>query len=468
MQNDRRNGNRVSALPYEEPPRRQPERREPQGERRDPQGEKRDPHGEKRDPYAAGAGQRTKLLKAHRTVIVVLLVVMILLNTIYAAFSSIYNMMTIVDNNQGGDHEITDEMLAQISGEMGSVSDSDFQMPAGTVMSDKDVEVILVVGCDARPNQTEAGRSDTMILAFVDRVNKKIKLISIMRDLWAPMSGVKGSNKINYAYYLDTAWGNKDIHITRNTIQDCFGIQIDHFVVIDIYGFVCFIEAIGEVEVDMTKEEVKYFTETKRWRQPRYKGSTEPGVYSLNGWESLWFVRMRHVGNGDFDRTRRQQYFLGRLLETIQEELSLPEMIDVFEVVLPYITTDLNEGQMLGYIAEAPNLMKFPIKSITMPVEGSYRMGWATVGSTNISVLLADFALCADIVKEFVYEDNMYYAEGGKATGAKIPWVETSSFTTTTEFAEPTGDSSDPTEPPPADTTAATTTTTTTAAAAVA
>lgn len=468
MQNNR-NGGRVSALPPE-PPRRgrgdyddryyddryyENDRRSRGDDRYDDRYDSRDSryddrYDDRRDDQSgresfgeATGDKRRRLIRAHRVLVSVLLTVMILFNAGYALFSSMFNKMTIVDQPQQTEFVPTEEQLAEVIDELGDVSESDFQMPEGTIMSDKDVEIVLVVGCDLRPDVDGGkGRSDTLILAFIDRVHKKIKLASIMRDLWAPMAGVKGSNKINYAYYLDTAWGNTDIHITRNTIQNCFGIQIDHFVCVNFQAFRYAIEGMGGMDVKLTADEAKYFTEENKWLQPRYKGHTEAGIYNLNGVESLVYCRMRYVGEGDFDRTRRQQYFIGLVLDRIKNDVTIPMMIDIFNRVLPYISTDFTEGQMLGYIAEAPSIAKYEMVSLTFPMAGAYRMGWATLGGTNVSVLLTNYEFLAKAMNAFIYEDDMTYVDGAKASGVHIPTLLTSSFTTTTEFIE------QPTDPP--------------------
>lgn len=49
---------------------------------------------------------------------------------------------------------------------------------------DQDVVNILLIGCDKRSDETEAGRSDSTMIATIDLKNGKLKLTSLMRDMY--------------------------------------------------------------------------------------------------------------------------------------------------------------------------------------------------------------------------------------------------------------------------------------------
>ena len=64
---------------------------------------------------------------------------------------------------------------------------------------DQDVVNILLIGADKRADETEAGRSDTTMIATVDLKNGKLKLTSLMRDMYIDIPGY-GYHKFNAAY----------------------------------------------------------------------------------------------------------------------------------------------------------------------------------------------------------------------------------------------------------------------------
>lgn len=66
---------------------------------------------------------------------------------------------------------------------------------------------LLLLGVDYRDweAQTEASRSDTMILLTLDPQTKTAGILSIPRDLWVSIPGFQ-HGKINTAYYLGDAY----------------------------------------------------------------------------------------------------------------------------------------------------------------------------------------------------------------------------------------------------------------------
>ena len=64
---------------------------------------------------------------------------------------------------------------------------------------DQDVVNILLIGCDKRADETEAGRSDSTMIATIDLKNGKLKLTSLMRDMYIDIPGY-GYHKFNAAY----------------------------------------------------------------------------------------------------------------------------------------------------------------------------------------------------------------------------------------------------------------------------
>ncbi|WP_342455759.1 LCP family protein [Caloramator sp. Dgby_cultured_2] len=76
--------------------------------------------------------------------------------------------------------------------------------------------------------------------------NKKIKLISLMRDMFVEIPG-KNKNRINAAY----AFGGPELAI--KTINHNFDLGISKYVTINFYGFEKVIDNIGGVEIDVKK-----------------------------------------------------------------------------------------------------------------------------------------------------------------------------------------------------------------------
>jgi len=80
-------------------------------------------------------------------------------------------------------------------------------------LTDKNIVNIMLIGQDKRSGEEENSRSDSMIIATVNKKNNSVKLISLMRDMYVNIPDY-GYNKINAAY----AFGGMDLldNITTN------------------------------------------------------------------------------------------------------------------------------------------------------------------------------------------------------------------------------------------------------------
>lgn len=167
---------------------------------------------------------------------------------------------------------------------------------AGIDRSSKGANVML--GHDTPGGQ----RSDSIAVMRVDPSRQRVDMLSIPRDLWVPIAGTGGEQRINTAYGHST-------QTLIDTIQQDFGIPIHHFVSVDLAGFQKIINAIGGVPM--------YFPHPVK---DANSGLTVPkkGCVVLDGYMGLAFARSRHLTwsdgvkwhsdpTGDIGRMTRQQ-----------------------------------------------------------------------------------------------------------------------------------------------------------------
>src|ERR1700728_2083603 len=109
---------------------------------------------------------------------------------------------------------------------------------------------VLIVGSDSRVGNSgqaaksfgtasEVGgqRSDTIKILHVNPQSGTAQLLSIPRDTWVEMSGVAASTGMSGPQKITTAFDDGPVPLV-DTIQDTFGIPINHFVVIDFQGLI--------------------------------------------------------------------------------------------------------------------------------------------------------------------------------------------------------------------------------------
>ena len=153
---------------------------------------------------------------------------------------------------------------------------------------------VLLMGVDKSQARSESAeyegdnfRSDSMILTRVDPSEKKMTLISIVRDTYVDIDGY-GKNKINAAHALGGP------ALTVKTVSEFAGVPISHYAEIDFDGFKAAVDALGGIDVDVPME----------IDDVDAGGYVAAGPQTLNGDQALILCRARHaydeIGAGDF------------------------------------------------------------------------------------------------------------------------------------------------------------------------
>lgn len=234
---------------------------------------------------------------------------------------------------------------------------------------DKDVFHVLLIGSDTRKTG-EAGRSDAMIIVSINKKNRTITATSILRDIYLQI-GKNSYNRINAAY----AYGGAE-HLLE-TIKYNFKIEIDRYITVDFFTFVEVIDALGGLELEVTGEEVPFINRyvkniNRLMKQPEEDNViSKAGTYLLNGKQVLSFARIRYIGNGDFDRTARQRRVLEQVFIKLKD-MGVLEINELFDIILPQVTTNLTEGEIFSLILTLPTIRNYSIQQWSIPVEGTY------------------------------------------------------------------------------------------------
>ena len=222
-------------------------------------------------------------------------------------------------------------------------------------LKDSKITNILLIGTD-RHASWEYGRSDSMMILSVNARTKKIHLTSLMRAMYVciPRSDGEQWGMLNAAY----SWGGPKLLI--ETIENNFRIDIDHYVVVDFAAFEKGVDLLGGVEITLSDGEARYINGAS-------KIPTYSGTQTLNGLQARIYCQIRLIDN-DFVRTKRQRTMLTKLMNKAASS-SIPKLIDLAETMLPYVNTDMTNGEILSYIAKVPSLMSNPVTQRMLPIE---------------------------------------------------------------------------------------------------
>jgi LCP family protein required for cell wall assembly len=223
-------------------------------------------------------------------------------------------------------------------------------------------ENFLLVGSDSRafvdgaadvaaygtPAEVGEPHADTILLVRTFPQLDRVAMISFPRDLWLPISGTGGEERINTA--VQGGPGRLVATITEN-----FGIPVNHFAEIDFRGFKGIVNAIDGVNIYFPAP-VRDFDEELQKTQT---GLDIPnaGCIRLDGDEALAYVRSRHYEQfvdgewqpdpaGDLNRIQRQQDFIRRTFhQALSKGLLDPRRVDkLLRTAADNVTLDQSIG----------------------------------------------------------------------------------------------------------------------------
>lgn len=251
---------------------------------------------------------------------------------------------------------------------------------------------ILLIGVDKRKGQVQSN-SDTIMIAQFDPKNQKVKLATLMRDMYVPIPGYSDSYKINAANFL----GGPEL--VRKTIKENFGINTEYFVMVDFKGFETIIDTLNPdgIEIDVEKSMSKGIGV-----------SLVEGTQKLNGKELLGYARYRQDSESDFGRTRRQQQVIKVLLDEVVSTNGISNAPRLLGAVQPYISTNISSVDSLSLIKEVLSNRPESVDTLTIPVQGSYtdeRVEGKNGGHSQL-VLQIDEAVNRQALHDFLLNES--------------------------------------------------------------
>ena len=230
---------------------------------------------------------------------------------------------------------------------------------------DSDIINILLIGQDRREDETRA-RSDSMILCTFHKSEKKLTMTSFLRDTYVKIPGY-GQNRINVAY---AAGG---MPLLNKTLENNFGVHIDGNVEVDFGEFEQIIDLLGGVDIDLNADEAEYLSRRGNWdvSDTAYSWDLVEGTNHLTGEQALAYSRIRYIGRDDFERTSRQRRVLSALIDAYKN-VDQAKMLSILNQVLPMISTDLTNKEILGYAVDLWPLTQYTVVNQRIPADDAY------------------------------------------------------------------------------------------------
>ena len=247
---------------------------------------------------------------------------------------------------------------------------------------------ILILGVDSNGKGTDSikgTRSDTIILANIDPSTKSVNLVSIPRDskVYLPNGRI---DKINSAHALG------GIDFTKQTIEDTFGVKINHYIIIHGPAVREIVDAMGGIPVYVEKN--MHYND--------YSGDLHinltKGLQVLDGIQAEGFLRFRHDGLGDIGRTSRQQWFLKGLAEKMQQPEMITKLPELVRVIAQNITTDMSFYELSRLAGTVKDVKIDDVKVATLP-GGPSQKGY-------ISYWILDPDKTQEVINSMIHRDS--------------------------------------------------------------
>jgi polyisoprenyl-teichoic acid--peptidoglycan teichoic acid transferase len=219
----------------------------------------------------------------------------------------------------------------------------------------KDAVNVLLLGSDSRGEKQ--ARTDTIMVAHYNPNTHKVKLISLMRDMYVSIPD-HGQQKLNAAY----TYGGPEL--LRGTIKENFGLDLHYYAIVDFKGFEKAVDLLvpNGIEVDIPYEMSDGIGMT-----------LEEGKQKLHGKELLGYVRFRQDRLSDFGRVQRQQEVISKLKEevvNVNSVVKLPELLDLLNT---YIDTNIDTSTLLTIGKDVLTNKSGEIDTMRIPEDGSYQ-----------------------------------------------------------------------------------------------
>ena len=300
-------------------------------------------------------GNKKRRLSALDRVLLVLSVVLIGVSAGIIGYVSLMNWKPLSEVDESGNAVSIDESIQTAEENRGRVTN------------------FLVTGIDYNTIDASAGTArakltDVIMVVQLNLDTNKVDVLQIPRDTYVG-TDVSSTGKINGVY------GRSGLEGLAQVIYDRFQLPVDHYVNINMDGFITIVDAIGGVEINIQES----FT---------LEGVTfQPGLQTLNGIEAEKFVRERHSRGSDVGRMNAQREFLAALFQKFKH-LSIGQITNLVPTVMENVTTDLDVKTVLSMVEIVLGIEMEDISFHMVPGEGCYAPNWQSVWSVHIEPLL--------------------------------------------------------------------------------
>ena len=233
---------------------------------------------------------------------------------------------------------------------------------------------ILLLGVDTREAELvdkDIKRADVQMILSYNLDTGSIKLSSILRDTLVtnPFTGKNSAINESYSSYDEKNIFHDNPERSLATVNYNFEMNIPYYVTINFHGVAAIVDALGGVDVDLTKGEawnINYYLkkngkkiartyDTLAKGEKRQALEVRDGVQHLDGIQALMYARLRkslsskYDMGGDWKRTERARHLLDLLLQKVLK-MDAMDILDLAGTAIEYVNSNMNIDTILDLI----------------------------------------------------------------------------------------------------------------------
>lgn len=283
--------------------------------------------------------------------------------------------------------QIADGSDSAVSQEGNDTQDGIIDSPnEPSTLVDDDIVNVLLLGIDRTPNgKTSSGtmaHADAVMVIAINFVKNEVNLVSLPRDSFVNMPGVKGFYKLNCMFNVGGGYEDKNgggfTKMCEASQWLLGGIPIDYYYSVDFEAIMELVNAIGGVDYEMDMD---------------YTGHSgahyQKGMQHLDGQGVLDYLRARRnatQGANDRERVNRQKQMMIAIFKKVKSSNLFTALPSILNSVKSGFFTNTSIEQTL---AIANYARKFDPDSIgTYSLYGEYKAGpiawnWTFVDPQN-------------------------------------------------------------------------------------
>ena len=361
-----------------------------------------------------------RLPRGGRAAVVALGIAVLLAVTAFLYVNGKLDLLHYNDGSVSEMGEIGAEEDQDLDGTGLTHTEADMAVPEGSPFADEDVLNILLVGTDERTeavndadafthlNQLDGtedttefsddARADSMILVSMDIKDHVIRLVSIERGTGVPILLDGYEDQYDWITHTFRYGGPK---LTMKTVEECFNIEVDHFVRVNFNSFVQIVNAVGGVDIDITEMEAKALN----WEVPSNSmlivNHVDPGPNHFDGYTALQYARLRKIDN-DWKRVERQRTVIEAVLDQVKNA-SVMELDNLLNTVLPLIQTNFTKTEIAALLVQLPGFLGCDVQQMSLPLQGTYGV---RTGMDNRLMYDPDWVVNIKALQDFLYNDK--------------------------------------------------------------